>query len=86
MSHRIRCSLSAMSTAFFAVACALPAHAATPSDQAEPARELPAKRMMKKEPMMGEMKKDGMMKEDVGKAAKQWDEKMKETMKKEQKQ
>ncbi len=60
--------------------------AATPSDQTAPARESPpSKPMMKKEPMMGEMKKDGMMKEDVGKAARQWDEKMKEMMEKEKK-
>ena len=32
--------------------------------------------MKKKEPMAGEMKKDGMMKEDVSKAAEKWDEKM----------
>ena len=59
-------------------------HSAEPPDQAQSAPEpQPAKPMIKKEPMAGEMKKDGMMKEDVSKAAKQWSEKMDEMMKKE---
>ena len=58
------------------------ARAATPSEPAKPDPP-PAKPMIKKEPMAGEMKKDGMMKEDVSKAAKQWSEKMDEMMKKE---
>ena len=61
-----------------------PALAATASDQTQSAPEQqPAKPMIKKEPMAGEMKKDGMMKEDVSKAAKQWSEKMDEKMKQE---
>lgn len=52
--------------------------------QAGPApQHQPAKPMIKKEPMAGEMKKDGMMKEDVSRAARKWDEKMDEMMKKE---
>jgi Spy/CpxP family protein refolding chaperone len=52
-------------------------HAAPAPDQNKP--------MQKKEPMTGGMKKDGMMKEDVSKAARKWDEKMDEIMKKENK-
>ena len=56
---------------------ALPsAHAASSSDQTLRAQQHSAKPMKKKEPMAGEMKKDGMMKEDVSKAAEQWDKKM----------
>jgi hypothetical protein len=36
-----------------------------------------------KEPMAGEMKKDGMMKEDVSKAEKKWSKEMDEKMKRE---
>ena len=39
--------------------------------------------MIKNEPMAGEMKKDGMMKEDVSKAARKWDAKMNESMERE---
>lgn len=49
--------------------------AASSSDQTMSAQH-PAKPMKKKEPMAGEMKKDGMMKEDVSKAAEKWDERM----------
>jgi hypothetical protein len=59
-------------------------HAATTSDQPTSGQEgQPAKPMIKKEPMAGEMKKDGMMKEDVSKAAQKWDTKMNESMKQE---
>ena len=75
---------AALTLVFFASVFAVPAHAATPPDQAQPAPgEPPAKPMKKKEPMAGEMKKDGMMKEDVSKAAQKWDQKMKEMMEKE---
>ena len=60
------------------------AHAATPPDRGPPAREpAPAKPMIKKEPMAGEMKRDGMLKEDVSKAAKRWSDAMDEKMKQE---
>ena len=52
-------------------------HAAPVPDQDKP--------MQKKEPMAGGMKKDGMMKEDVSKAARKWDQKMDQMMKKENK-
>ena len=56
--------------------------AATTSDQPAPAqKQHPAKPMIKKEPMAGGMKKDGMMKEDVSKAAQKWDAKMEASMK-----
>jgi hypothetical protein len=62
---------------FASLAGALPStHAASSSDQTIPAQQQSAKPMKKKEPMAGEMKKDGMMKEDVSKAAEKWDEKM----------
>ena len=51
-------------------------HASSSSEQTLRALQLSAKPMKKKEPMAGEMKKDGMMKEDVSKAAEQWDKKM----------
>ena len=40
--------------------------------------------MAMKEPMAGEMKKDGMMKEDVSKAEQKWSKEMDEKMKREQ--
>ena len=87
MSLRTRCSFTAVAAwAFVFLAGSLVpiAHSAEPPDQAQPApKQQPAKPMVKKEPMAGEMKKDGMMKEDVSKAAKKWDEKMAEMMKKE---
>ncbi|HEV2009258.1 MAG TPA: hypothetical protein VGQ88_11110 [Burkholderiales bacterium] len=62
---------------FASLAGALPStHAASSSDQTMPAQDQRAKPMKKKEPMAGEMKKDGMMKEDVSKAAEKWDQKM----------
>ncbi len=87
MSHRTRrpITLTAALIPLFLVGdFTPPAHAATTPDQTQPATEQqPAKPMIKKEPMAGEMKKDGMMKEDVSKAAKQWSEKMDEKMKQE---
>jgi hypothetical protein len=60
------------------------AQAAATSDQPGSAqKQHPAKPMIKKEPMAGGMKKDGMMKEDVSKAAQKWDAKMNESMKQE---
>ena len=57
--------------------------AATPDQPRSTQAPRPAKAMIKKEPMAGEMKKDGMMKEDVNKAAQKWDAKMNESMKRE---
>ena len=75
MPHRIRRWYTAL--LFASLAGALPStHAASSSDQTIRAQQQPAKPMKKKEPMAGEMKKDGMMKEDVSKAAEKWDEKM----------
>lgn len=62
---------------------ALPANAADPSDQKAVPPEKSAKPMATKEPMAGEMKKDGMKKEDVSKAHAQWSRKMDEKMKQE---
>ena len=63
---------------------ALPAGAA---DQSDPAKSTPASKsaqpMNMKEPMAGEMKKNGMMKEDVSKAEKKWSKDMDEKMKRE---
>ena len=74
MPYRIRRWFTAL--LFASLAAALPStHAASSSDQTIRGRE-PAKPMKKKEPMAGEMKKDGMMKEDVSKAAEKWDQKM----------
>lgn len=86
MSHYARHSFvpaAALTVVFLVGGIAPTTHAATPSDQAKSAQEPPAKPMVKKEPMMGEMKKDGMLKEDVSKAAKKWDAKMGEAMKQE---
>ena len=84
MSLRTRCSFTAaaVSTFVFLAGGFVPiVHSAEPPDKAQSAPEQqPAKPMIKKEPMAGEMKKDGMMKEDVSKAAKKWDEKMEEML------
>ena len=61
---------------FASLAGALPSAHAASSDQTTRAQQQSAKPMKKKEPMAGEMKKDGMMKEDVSKAAEKWDKKM----------
>lgn len=77
MSYRICRLYTALILASLAGALPSSTYAASSSDHATPAQQqLPAKPMKKKEPMAGEMKKDGMMKEDVSKAAKKWDEKM----------
>jgi len=86
MSHRtVRSRVPAAAlTVVFLAACITPlAQSATTSDQPASGQEQPPKPMIKKEPMMGEMKKDGMMKEDVSKAAQKWDAKMNEAMKQE---
>ena len=76
--------LSATVASSILVLTALPAGAAYPPVKAqdEPP-EKSAKPMVKKEPMAGEMKKDGMMKEDVSKAEKKWSKEMDEKMKRE---
>jgi hypothetical protein len=75
MPHRIRRWYTAL--LFASLAGALPTtHAASSSDATIRAQQQSAKPMKKKEPMAGEMKKDGMMKEDVSKAAEKWDERM----------
>ena len=83
-SYRLRVPAAALTAALLAGGIPPLTHAATTSDQpkAEPERQ-PAKPMIKKEPMAGEMKKDGMMKEDVSKAAQKRDTKMNESMKQE---
>lgn len=64
---------------------AFPVGAADLSDQSKPATPpKSAKPMALKEPMAGEMKKDGMMKEDVSKAGAKWSREMDEKMKREQ--
>ena len=87
MSYRTVCSrvpAAALTVVFLAGGIAQLTHAATTPDQPNSGQERqPAKPMIKKEPMAGEMKKDGMMKEDVSKAAQKWDVKMNESMKKE---
>ena len=87
MSHctdRSRVHTAALTLMFFAGISTPFAHAATTSDQpGSGQKQQPAKAMNKEEPMAGEMKKDGMMKEDVGKAAQKWDAKMNEAMKQE---
>ena len=87
MSHRtvrLRVPAAALTALLLASSIVPLAHAATTFDQPKSAqRQHPAKPMIKKEPMAGEMKKDGMMKEDVSKAAQKWDEKMDESMKQE---
>ena len=67
----------ALTCCALALAAAAPASAATPPDQQS------AKPMVKNEPMAGEMKNDGMMKEDVSKAEKAWSKRMDEKMKQE---
>jgi hypothetical protein len=87
LSHRKSCSrvpAAALAVVFLAGGVTPLAYSATISDQPTPGQEqLLAKPMIKKEPMAGEMKKDGMMKEDVSKAAQNWDTKMNESMKQE---
>jgi len=87
MSHRtyrLRVSAAALTVVFLAGGITPRAHAATTPDQPRSEQERQsAKPMIKKEPMAGKMKKDGMMKEDVSKAAQKWDAKMSESMKKE---
>ena len=86
MSHgtvRLRVPAAALTVVFLASGITPLTHAATTSDQSKSDQEQrPAKPMIKKEPMAGEMKKDGMMKEDVSKAAQKWDEKMELSKKK----
>jgi len=67
----------ALALSLCALALVVPLYAATPPDQP------PAKPMIKNEPMTGQMKKDGMMKEDVSKAEKAWSKRMDEKMKQE---
>ena len=75
MAYRIRRLFTAL--LFASLAGALPsAYGASSPDQTTRAQQQFAKPMKKKEPMAGEMKKDGMMKEDVSKAAEKWDKKM----------
>ena len=85
MSHRKSCSripAAVLTVVFLACGITPLAQSATTSDQPTSGQERQlAKPMIKKEPMMGEMKKDGMMKEDVSKAAQKWDAKMNESMK-----
>ena len=87
MSHRTvrsRVPAAALTITFLASGIAPLTHAATTSDQPTSGQEQqPAKPMIKEEPMMGGMKKDGMLKEDVSKAAQKWDAKMSEAMKQE---
>ena len=84
MSHRTyrsRVPAAALIVMFLAGVSTSFTHAATTSDQPASGQEQqPAKAMNKKEPMAGEMKKDGMMKEDVSNAAQKWDAKMNESM------
>ena len=78
MSNRTHCLFTPAAALMLvsAVGTFLPlTRAAEPPDKAKP--------MMNKEPMAGEMKKDGMLKEEVGKAARKWDKKMDATMKQE---
>ena len=87
MSHRtvrMRVPAAALTFIFLAGGITPLTHAATTSDQPGSGQERqPAKPMIKKEPMAGGMKKDGMMKEDVSKAAQKWDAKVNESMKQE---
>lgn len=87
MSHltvRLRIPAAALTVVFLSGGITPLTHAATTSDQPMSGQERqPAKPMKKKEPMAGEMKKDGMMKEDVSKAAQKWEAKMNESMKQE---
>ena len=75
---------AAMFMLLIALSIAIRASAADPSDttKAGPAPKS-AQPMNMKEPMAGEMKKDGMMKEDVSKAEKKWSKDMDEKMKRE---
>ena len=59
------------------------ATAADPEQAKAAPSATPAKPMAMKEPMAGEMKKDGMMKEDVSRAEKKWSKEMDEKMKRE---
>lgn len=72
----------AVAASIFALTAA-PVIAADLSDQVKPAPKS-AKPMAMKEPMAGEMKKDGMMKEDVSKAGAKWSREMDEKMMREQ--
>jgi hypothetical protein len=74
MPYRIRRLFTALLLA--SLIGALPFTHAASSDETIRAQQQSAKPMKKKEPMAGEMKKDGMMKEDVSKAAEKWDKKM----------
>lgn len=81
---RLRVPAAALTVIFLAGISTPFAHAATTPDQPASGKEQqPAKPIIKKEPMAGEMKKDGMTKEDVSKAAQKWDAKMNESMKRE---
>lgn len=59
------------------------AYSADPADQPKSPPAPNSQTMKMKEPMSGEMKKDGMMKEDVSKASKKWSAEMDEKMKRE---
>ena len=74
-AHRLFSIAAAIVIANFTAAHSSLTHAALPPDQSRP--------MQKQEPMAGEMKKHGMIKEDVSKAAKKWGERMDKKMKQE---
>ena len=77
---------AAVAASLLVLSAGYPAFTATAADpdQAKTAPSAPpAKPMAMKEPMAGEMKKDGMMKEDVSKAEKKWSKEMDEKMKRE---
>ena len=81
--RRAAAAITASLLQFSAGYIAFAATAADP-DQAKAApAATPAKPMGMKEPMAGEMKKDGMIKEDVSKAEKKWSKEMDEKMKRE---
>ena len=78
MSHSkgsLHVRIAALAVAIFTAGITSSAQAVKPAD--------PNKPMIKREPMKGEMKKDGTMKDDVSRAAQKWDEKMGDAMKQE---
>ena len=82
----MRNATAAVAASLLVFSAGYPAFTGTAADpdQSKPAPSaIPAKPMAMKEPMAGEMKKDGMMKEDVSKAQKKWSKEMDEKMKQE---
>ena len=89
MSNQAGCRSVAVIVFMFVLCIALIALPASAGESLDQAKAAPSQDSTKpttmRGPMRGEMKKDGMMKEDVSKAAQTWSKKMDEQMGQEKK-